>query len=399
MRSIDIQPLPGVSPGPGPGSAGGGGGLALVLCASMAVFGLIGWRFAEARMQGRVQPKRPITVGQTVTREDLARRADLHDDEKGTIELFQRLSPAVVNVTNLTLRRDLFSRDVTEVPHGTGSGFVWDGEGHVVTNYHVIASNSAVDVTFAGDTKAYRARVVGMAPQHDLAVLRLVDPPRKSFAHIELGESANLLVGQRVLAIGNPFGLDQTLTTGVISGLGREIRSPTEHRIADVIQTDAAINPGNSGGPLFDSQGRLIGINTAIVSPSGAYAGIGFAVPVDVLKEAVPLLIRSGVVVRPGLGVATLLDSEARMLGIEGVGVRTVEPGSAAARAGLRSARQLRDGSYSIDVIVAVDDDQVRSRADLLDALSKHAVGDEVLLTLRRGAQAERVRVELQALE
>jgi S1-C subfamily serine protease len=206
------------------------------------------------------------------------------------------------------------------------------------------------------------------------------------------------MVGQKVYAIGNPFGLDQTLTTGIISGLGREIRSPSGHRIQEVIQTDAAINPGNSGGPLLDSAGRLIGVNTAIVSPSGAYAGIGFAVPVDIVRRVVPELIRRGSVSRPGLGIRLLGESFNRAYGFAGVGIRHVEPGGAADKAGLRSAQSYRDGGLVVDVIVGVDDQPIRRAEDLYDVLDQHEVGDEVVLQVRRGREVERIKVRLEAI-
>jgi len=216
---------------------------------------------------------------------------------------------------------------------------------------------------------------------------------------LTVGRSSDLLVGQKVFAVGNPFGLDQTLTTGVISGLGREIRSLTNHKISDVIQTDAAINPGNSGGPLLDSSGRLIGVNTAIVSPSGAYAGVGFAVPVDVVKRSVPQLIEHGRVERPGLGITHLTDPQSRQLGLRGVGVRTVGPDSAAERAGLQDIRIYRDGTYDVDEILAIDGKRVASVTDLYDILDQHEVGDVVTLSVRRGDEMQDVRAKLQALE
>jgi S1-C subfamily serine protease len=289
--------------------------------------------------------------------------------------------------------------NVHEIPQGTGTGFLWDDDGHVVTNFHVILESTRLEVTLGGQTEPMTAEVVGFSPQHDLAVLRITDAPRRMLATLPLGDSAELQVGQKVYAIGNPFGLDQTLTTGIISGLGREIRSPSGHRIQEVIQTDAAINPGNSGGPLLDSSGRLIGVNTAIVSPSGAYAGIGFAVPVDIVKRVVPELIRRGRVSRPGLGITLLAESYNRAYRFEGVGVRAVEPGGAADEAGLRSVQQFRDGHLLVDVIVGLDDKPIRRAEDLYDALDGHEVGDEVTLHVRRGNEVERVQVRLQAID
>ena len=269
-------------------------------------------------------------------------RGDLGNDEKATIELFKRCAPSVVYVTNLALRRDFFGLNVTEIPQGTGSGFVWDQSGYIVTNYHVLQRAQAAEVTLSDNSK-WPARYVGGEADKDLAVLK-IEAPAAKLVPIAVGRSSDLLVGQRVFAIGNPFGLDQTLTTGVISALGRQIRSVTNRSIQGVIQTDAAINPGNSGGPLLDSAGRLIGINTAILSPNGGATGgsvgIGFAVPVDTVNAIVPQLISHGKVVRPGLGVTTADDALARRFGLQGALVLHVSPGSAAERAGLRPTSQ-----------------------------------------------------------
>jgi len=363
--------------------------LVWALASSLAVFALVGWRFSEA---SRADARGPQEDGGAIA------RADLTPEERATIELFRRVSPSVVNVTNLQMRRTMFSRDVTETPFGSGSGFLWDDEGHVVTNFHVIYQSARVQVTFAEGGKAYDADVIGTAPHNDLAVLKLRDRPRGLRA-LTVGRSLDLLVGQKVFAVGNPFGLDQTLTTGVISGLGREIRSLSNHKISEVIQTDAAINPGNSGGPLLDSSGRLIGVNTAIVSPSGAYAGVGFAVPVDAVKRIVPQLIDVGRVERPGLGITPLSDLQSRQLGLRGVGVRTVAPDSAAERSGLQDIRIYRDGTADVDEILAIDGKRVQSVTDLYDILDQHEVGDVVKITVRRGQETHDVRAKLQALD
>ncbi len=231
----------------------------------------------------------------------VAPRGPLAADELANVELFRRTSPSVVHITTLETQRDFFSRATQEVPRGTGTGFVWDGDGHIVTNYHVIQGASAARVTLA-DQSTHKASLVGFFADRDLAVLK-IEVPR--LPPIPLGTSRDLLVGQRVYAIGNPFGLDQTLTTGIVSALNREIESFNSRTIRGVIQTDAAINPGNSGGPLLDSAGRLIGVNTQIASPSGASAGIGFAIPVDEVNRIVPRLIRDGRFVRPALGVTS----------------------------------------------------------------------------------------------
>ncbi len=244
-------------------------------------------------------------------------RGDLAADEKSMIAIFRQASPSVVHITTLAVRQDAFSFDVLQIPQGTGSGFVWDADGHVVTNFHVIQEADAATVTMA-DHSNWKAHLVGAYPDKDLAVLR-VDAPPASLHPIPIGTSHDLQVGQKVFAIGNPFGLDQSLTTGIISALGREIQSVTQRPIKDVIQTDAAINPGNSGGPLLDSAGRLIGVNTAIYSPSGVSAGIGFAIPVDEVNRLVPQLIRHGRVIRPGLGIQVGPDRLAAELGLSGV--------------------------------------------------------------------------------
>ena len=325
-------------------------------------------------------------------------RGDLAEDEKSTIELFRRASPSVVYITSMTVRRDFFSLNVMKVPQGTGSGFVWDPNGYIVTNFHVIKDGQDFTVTLA-DHSAWQAQVVGAAPDKDLAVLK-IDAPKEVLPAIAVGSSSDLEVGQKVFAIGNPFGFDQTLTTGVISGLGREIESVTRRPIEGVIQTDAAINPGNSGGPLLDSAGRVIGINTAIFSPSGAYAGIGFAVPVDVVNRLVPQIIRTGRVTKAGLGVTIADDSVVRRLGGEGVLIVGVRPDGAADRAGVRPMR--RDGRGRIilgDLIVKIDDKAVSDSRDLFRILDAQSVGDAVTLHVRRGDEITQLSVTLQAVE
>lgn len=323
-------------------------------------------------------------------------RGDLAEDEKSTIELFRQASPSVVFITSKAVRQNLFSLYATEVPQGTGSGFVWDANGYIVTNFHVIKDAQAADVTLA-DHSTWPARLVGAEPDKDLAVLK-IDTQGRALPAIAVGTSADLEVGQKVFAIGNPFGFDQTLTTGVISGLGRVIQSLTGRPIEGAIQTDAAINPGNSGGPLLDSAGRLIGINTAIVSPSGAYAGIGFAVPVDVVNRLVPQIIRYGRPPRAGLGVSIAEDSIVRRLGMEGALVWEVKPGSAAERAGLRSVRYDSRGRVAGDLIVAVDGQPVRNSRDLFRFLDVREVGDRVVLSVWRPEGKIDIEVTLQSL-
>jgi S1-C subfamily serine protease len=324
-------------------------------------------------------------------------RGSLAANERATIELFRQTSPSVVYITTVAIRRDIFNLNVMEIPQGSGSGFLWDQDGHVITNFHVIQEASSAKVTLA-DQSVWDAKLVGVAPDKDLAVLH-IDAPRKRLKPLALGTSHDLLVGQYVLAIGNPFGLDYTLTTGIISALGREITSNTGRTITGVIQTDAAINPGNSGGPLLDSAGRLIGVNTAIYSPSGSSAGIGFAMPVDTVNRVVPQIIRYGRVIQPGLGIRIADDAAARRLDLPGVLIIQVEPQSGAAAAGLRGTRRDRRGRLILgDVIVAVAADSVNTADDLLNALEKHRVGDTVEIDIIRGDKRQRVPVRLQAV-
>lgn len=323
----------------------------------------------------------------------------LLESERNTIEVFRSAGPSVVFVTNNALRRDFFNRNVTAVPQGTGSGFLWDSLGHVVTNFHVIEGGQAFSVTLPDGTTR-DARVVGFEPRKDLAVLRF-DTEGLDVRALPVGSSSSLVVGQKVLAIGNPFGLDRTLTTGIISALGREFPTQGGFVIEDVIQTDASINPGNSGGPLIDSAGRVIGVNTAIYSPSGTSAGIGFAIPIDAVARIVPQLIRFGQVRRAGLGVTVVPDRIARSWGIEGVMVREVTRGSEAARAGLRTIRVDRQGNLlAVDIIQKIEDRAIRGFADLANALDAYKPGDRVEVTILRDGKETRVlRMRLAELE
>lgn len=324
--------------------------------------------------------------------------AELTHEERRDIEVFRSASTSVAYITSVALRRDFFTMNVFEIPQGSGSGFVWDTQGHVVTNYHVIQEANAVRVTLA-DQSEWDGTIVGVAPDKDLAVLK-VDAPAEHLRPLPLGSSARLLVGQRVLAIGNPFGLDHSLTVGVVSALGRELRSPSGRLIRDVVQTDAAINPGNSGGPLLDSAGRLVGVNTAIFSPSGASAGIGFAVPVDTVAALVPQLIQHGKPIQPGIGIVPVADHYARRLEVEGVIVRSVNPDSPAARAGLEGLSTSRSGRLLLgDIITAVDGKPVRTLDDLLHAFEDAGVGARVTLTVERDGRRRQVAVPLVALE
>jgi S1-C subfamily serine protease len=325
----------------------------------------------------------------------VAPRGPLSAEEQNNIAVFKSASPSVVNITALTVERDFFSLNVQQVPRGTGTGFVWDDRGHIVTNFHVIQGASAARVTLA-DQSTHRAELVGAFPDRDLAVLR-IDAGKLKLPALPLGTSRELQVGQRVFAIGNPFGLDQTLTLGIVSALGREIESVTRRTIRGVIQTDAAINPGNSGGPLLDSAGRLVGVNTMIYSPSGGSSGIGFAIPVDEVNRIVPRLIRDGRIVRPALGISSAPPSLTQSLQLpNGVALVGVTPGSPAQRAGLEAFRRGRDGRVAAgDVITAINDEAVSDIDDLLNVLERFRPGDRVTLTVSRAGQVRKQAVTL----
>ncbi len=325
-------------------------------------------------------------------------RGDLAADERTTIELFEQSRASVVFISTATLVRDIWTRNVFSVPRGTGSGFVWDDAGHVVTNFHVIENASEAMVKLA-DGRDYKATLVGVSPAHDIAVLK-IGVGFKRPPPVPIGTSHDLKVGQKVFAIGNPFGLDWTLTTGIVSALDRALTSETGSTIEHLIQTDAAINPGNSGGPLLDSAGRLIGINTAIYSPSGTSAGIGFAVPVDTVMRVVPQLIDKGRYIRPSLGIEVderLNERITAMLGIEGVVVLQVSPGSAADKAGLKGAILTRSGRIiPNDVIVAVQGKSIHSVSKLFALIDDFKVGDTVQLSVMRDGQTQEIEVVLQ---
>ncbi len=311
--------------------------------------------------------------------------------------VFERATKSVVFIANTAIQRDFWSLETMEVPQGSGSGFIWNKQGHIVTNFHVIYGANSIKVTLA-DRSEHQAKVVGVDPDHDLAVLQ-IQAPETVLEPLAVGLSHDLRVGQKVLAIGNPFGLDHTLTTGVVSALGRTIKSMSNRTIDGVVQTDAAINPGNSGGPLLDSSGRLIGVNTQIVSPSGAYAGIGFAVPVDTVNRIVPELIKHGKLIRPGFGVSFIPDAMAKRWGIKGLILGKVARGGAADAAGLRGARQTADGRIEIgDVILAVAGKPVATLDDLMDVMEAHKVGEQVSVEILRANKRQSVSVTLQAV-
>ncbi len=323
-------------------------------------------------------------------------RSNLTNQERTIIETFEDSAPSVVYITSLSSRTALRGFTLVEIPQkGTGSGFIWDSNGHIVTNYHVIQDAKRVKVTLS-DQSSWDAVYVGAAPHKDLAVIRIDAPPAK-LKPIAIGTSEDLRVGQAVLAIGNPFGLDQTLTTGIVSALGRTIRSVSNRKIEGAIQTDAAINPGNSGGPLLDSAGRLIGVNTMIISESGSSAGIGFAVPVDTVNRVVPQLIEHGEIIRPELGVKLFNENLARRLGRRGVVIESVTRRGPAARAGLRGFIQTQEGDVIWgDIIERVDDFEIKTRDDLLNALETYKPGDVVTVHYLRGREHRKVLITLQ---
>jgi 2-alkenal reductase len=325
----------------------------------------------------------PITVARSVEP-----RGPLSDAEQLTISIFERVSPSVVQVAARSSSNPLAEEGGAAA---SGTGFVWDSAGHVVTNDHVAQNARAVAVRFATGEVA-QAEVVGLAPNYDLAVLR-VRGARHLPPLVTIGSSADLKVGQAAFAIGNPFGLDQSLTSGIISALKRRLPTTGGREIANVIQTDAAINPGNSGGPLLDSSGRLIGVNTAILSPSGTSAGIGFAIPVDVVNRVVPELIRSGRVPTPGIGIVAASETVATRLGVDGVIVVRVSQGSPAERSGIRGV-DLASGALG-DVIVGINEKPVRKLSDLTDEIEQVGLGREVRLTVQRGSQRQSVNVEI----
>lgn len=337
-----------------------------------------------------------VLIYRDVARHDrvVVARGNLAQDEAATVELFKRISPSVVHVDNVARQVDLSTHNVFDVRQGSGSGFIWDSDGHVVTNFHVIQNASSAWVTLADNTRL-EAKLIGFDETKDVAVLK-VDCPASKLKPIPLGTSYDLEVGQKVFAIGSPFELDLTLTSGIIGGLGREIESVTGRPIQGVIQTDAAINPGNSGGPLLDSAGRLIGVTAAIKSPSGGSVGIGFAVPVDTVQRVVTQLIRTGKVERAGLGVSLLDDYRAARRGIRGVLIYRVAANSAAAKAGLRGTDEAQQTLG--DIIVAIDGHEVLTQNDLYRVLDLHEVGDTLRLTVLRGQETLEISVKLQAL-
>lgn len=332
-----------------------------------------------------VEPNQESTVkiDPNSNRRKVAPITHVYSTEQATINLFEQSAPSVVYITTSSVRQDYWSRNVTEMPSGSGSGFIWDIEGHIVTNYHVIENADRAQVTLSDQT-TWDAELIGAEPNKDLAILKIKAPAEKLIP-IPVGSSHDLRVGQSVFAIGNPFGLDQTLTTGIISALGREIKSIGGRPIRGVIQTDAAINPGNSGGPLIDSNGRLIGVNTMIYSPSGASAGIGFSIPVDEVNWVVPDIIEYGEVRRPLLGVNLVAAQHTQRLQLEGALILDVITGSPADKYGLKATDKDRNGNITLgDLIISVNDEEIKSNNDLFLALEKYAPGESITVGYMR---------------
>ena len=330
-----------------------------------------------------------IAMADTSKMIDISKRQDLTPEEKGTIAIFRHNNPSVVYISTVQRVINLWTRDISEVPSGTGTGFLWDRHGHIITNHHVIQNNKTARVRLK-NKKTYTAKVIGSSKRHDIAVLRIMNE-RNLPRPIQPGKSNSLIVGQKVFAIGNPFGLEHTLTTGIISALGRTIKNRTIE-MDDLIQTDAAINPGNSGGPLLDSAGRLIGMNVAIYSPSGASAGIGFAIPVDKINRVVPNIIKNGRYVRPHVGF-NANDTANRVLlkelGIKGVLILEVEPNSPADRAGLIDSKLINGDLVLGDVITSIDNKPVENVNDFLDLIEQYKINDTVMLGILRAGKTK----------
>ena len=365
----------------------------LVIALGSALFAAIAVAGFQ-RLSGHFQPFGSASVATPANISD----PSLATDEQNNIEVYRATSPGVVYIQSTTTVRDFFGM-FSQPVEGAGSGSIIDEQGDILTNYHVIARTEKLTVSF-GSGKNYPARVVGADPDTDLAVIRLLETPKEPLTVVPMGDSDRLIVGQKVLAIGNPFGLDRTLTTGVISGLQRPIHAQNGRQIEGAIQTDASINPGNSGGPLLDSHGRMIGINSQIESPSGASAGVGFAIPVNTAKRIVPQLVRNGTIKRPDLGISwrdvEALNDQAQLPVSSGVIIWRSQPGGAAANAGLRGLVQTEDGDVELgDIIVGVDGAKVGNYDDLYRVLDKHQIGDTINVEIIRRAKRMSVPVRL----
>lgn len=322
----------------------------------------------------------------------------LLEDEKNSIDIYKKTVASVVNVSNIKLARDWAYGNV-EIPTGAGSGFVWDQEGRIVTNYHVVEGGDSFVITFHNDSKPYKAKIVGVEPRKDIAVLQLTEKP-KTLIPVNAGESKSLQVGQKTIAIGNPFALDHTMTVGIVSALDRKISGIGGVKIHGMIQTDAAINPGNSGGPLLNSSGEVIGMNTMIFSNSGSSAGLGFAVPVDTINRIVPQLIKFGKVVRPGLGIGVLEDRlKERFVGEKGIVISHLDEKGPVGKAGLKGMSQDRYGRVFIgDIILSINNTEVNSLDDVYQLLENHKIGDVVEVKYKRKEKILNTKVKLDSI-
>lgn len=351
---------------------------------------LVGFGFAQAKDSSKVTSFAEVPV----------RVSELSEYGKNNASVFQMVAPEVVFVHNLRTMADISNFDVFQVQQGTGSGFVWDNKGHIVTNFHVINNADEIAVTFQGGKKI-AAKIIGAEPRKDIAVLKIELPKKfEKPLHQRLADVSSLIVGQKAIAIGNPFGLDHTMSVGIVSALGRSVRSIGGVTIRDMIQTDAAINPGNSGGPLLDNRGYLLGMNTAIFSPTGASAGVGFAVPANTINKVVTQIINYGKVIQPGLGIVRMDDSVARYLGIEGVIVGDTLRNGPARKAGLRGTKRNRLGEIILgDVIIAINGTKVTNYDDLYNVLEKYKIGDSVRIKYSRNGKTKELTLKLAQLE
>lgn len=340
--------------------------------------------FTSLYVRSTMQAETPV-----IPLPEVAQNTEFLQDEVNNINIYNQIAPSVVNVTSVKVNQTFFRK--YDEPSG-GSGFMWDKQGHIVTNYHVIQGSNKVFISLQGDNVQYPAKVVGLAPAKDIALLK-IDAPKKLLKPIPLGTSDNLLVGQKTIALGNPFGLDNTLTTGIISALNRKINSTWNVEIHGIIQTDASINPGNSGGPLLNSSGKLIGVNTAIISKSGTSAGLGFAVPVDTVKRIVPQLIEHGKQILPTIGIE--VEPRARLP--QGLAIKTLTNENAM-RAGLQGMSRDQFGRlYLGDILVKVDDYEINDINDLYHTLEKYKIGDEVTISFIRDNKLEKANLKLTA--
>ncbi len=351
----------------------------------------------EEAVAARTTAPTPIALADQAMPQAAPRR--LTEDEQNTIDIVRKTKTSVVFVTNMQYVSDFFFQSDEPVARGSGSGFVWDDKGRIVTNFHVIEDGVKFMVNLPNQRQV-EAKLIGREPAKDIAVLQLLENV-PGLQPVQIGTSRDLQVGQKVIAIGNPFGFDHTVTQGIVSALGRSMPGAGGVTIRDMIQTDASINPGNSGGPLLDSAGQLIGMNTMMASPSGTSSGVGFALPVDMIRKIVPEIIQFGKVTHPGIGgIRFVPDEYSRQAGIEGAAIYDVPRSSQAYELGLRGLGRDAFGRYLIrDVITAVDGTKVKSYDDLFTALDSYKIGDTVKLTVDRSGKARTLEIQLVGID